>query len=369
MRNGGALPMQDIEGLLNGEFLGNALHSNIRPGSLDLVPTDEFYRVQGSFLPSCDETVFDALKRVGARRIDPSSILEQGACYVCRLTESVLKKLPTGVYAYANPKSSSGRVDVHVRMLVDKVSRYDSIPKRYVGHLWLLILPKTFSIVAPVGVSLNQIRFFNQDTRLDQLRLETAFEQNGGLLCHSNGELIRFKDVRHSDEDGSVILTLGLNFEVPGYEAVPTGAVIDLSKEKAYDPKEFFRRIVPADYLVLVSNTFYILSTGEYVRVPAKFACEMAPMDEKSGELRSHYAGFIDPGWGIGEDGHARGRPLTLEVRSFDTSIIIRNGQPIAKVRYERMVENPTRHYDEMQPNYGTQSGPQLSKHFKPWIE
>jgi len=165
-----------------------------------------------------------------------------------------------------------------------------------------------------------------------------------------------------------VILTLGLDYPIPGFEAVSTGEVIDLSLLKQYDPHDFFRPIsVSHGALNLAPNTFYILSTKEYVRVPKKFACEMAPMDERSGELRSHYAGFIDPGWGIGKDGKDKGRPLTLEVRSFDNGLIIRNHQPIAKVRYERMIESPSKHYGEMQSNYDEQIGPKLSKHFKSW--
>ena len=368
MKYGGALPMQHIHEMIRGEFLVDTKPENVRTGSLDLTPTSQFYRVSGAFLPSSDETVERALKRVGADLLPPGAILERGACYVCRLEERV-DHLPGDVYGYANPKSSSGRVDLHVRLLTDRVSRYDSIPNSYRGPLWLLIAPKTFAVAAPEGVPLNQVRFFTQDTRLDKLRLELAFEQNGGLIARDDGSMIRHRDVGHSDEDGSVILTLGLDFRIPGFEAIPTGLTLDLKKPKHYyDPREFFRPVtVSRDSLMLVSNTFYILSTREFVRVPVDYACEMAPMDERSGEIRSHYAGYIDSGWGIGQDGNGRGRPLTLEVRSFDNRLIIRGGQPIAKIRYERVVEVPTEHYDSMSPNYGQQSGPQLSKIFKPW--
>lgn len=367
MKYGGALPRQHLLEMRNG-FLDNTQEVNFRPGSMDLTLTDEIYRVSGAFLPSCEETVFQALERVGKKRVLEGTVLEPGSCYVCKLDEEIIR-LPDEVYGYANPKSSSGRLDVHVRLLADRVSRYDAIPHGYSGPLWMLIAPKTFPVIVQAGVTLDQVRFFTQDTRLDQLRLQLAFEQNGGFLCHSNGEMIRYHEIRHSDRDGSLILTLGLlDFEHPGFEAIASGEPIDLSKAKYYDPEYFFRPVkVSRQSLALAANKFYILSTKEFVRVPAKFACEMAPMDERSGELRSHYAGFIDPGWGIGEDGNAKGRPLTLEVRSFDNGIIIQDGQPIAKVKYERMIEGPHEHYDQMSPNYGKQSGPQLSKHFKPW--
>jgi dCTP deaminase len=114
----------------------------------------------------------------------------------------------------------------------------------------------------------------------------------------------------------------------------------------------------------LKKGAFYILSTNEAVRVPPELACEMVPMDERSGEFRSHYAGFIDPGWGWGEKGEGKGRPLTLEVRPFE-DLIVRHGQPIAKIKFERVNEVPVAAYDSMGSNYIKQSGPKLAKHFK----
>lgn len=367
MKSIGALPMQRIRALMDADFLTGATSEHINPGSLDLTPTNQFFRVRGAFLPNPNETVEDALKRVGAIPVAEGSVLERGGCYVCKLSERIVH-MPEGLYAYANPKSSSGRVDLYVRMLADKVSRYDSVPRGYKGDLWLLIAPKTFSVFTPVGVPLNQLRLFNHDTRLDQLQLETCFAQDGGFLYRPDGSMISYPELQHSDRDGSVILTLGLDFEFPGFEAVMGSEPIDLSLKGHYDPKFFFRPIsVPDNALFLNANTFYILSTKERVRVPVNYACEMAPMDERSGDFRSHYAGFIDPGWGVGNGGESNGRPLTLEVRSFDNGIVILNGQPIAKVKYEEMIEVPDSHYDTFAPNYGDQSGPRLSKHFLPW--
>lgn len=180
---------------------------------------------------------------------------------------------------------------------------------------------------------------------------------------------MKYKDIVHSDRDGSILLTLGLEgFEFPGWEAVDNGVAIDLAKRYHYNPKEFFRPIVLFNHsITLREGAFYILSTKEYVRVASCFACEMRPMDDRAGDLRSHYAGFVDPGWGCGEDDRGRGRPLTLEVRSFEKNLIIRDGQPISKIRYERMYELPEKHYDQMSPTYGGQSGPKLGKYFKDW--
>jgi dCTP deaminase len=256
-------------------------------------------------------------------------------------------------------------VDVHVRLLIDKLPRYDAVGKRYAGPLWLLVIPKSFSVVVSPGLSLNQMRFFDHDTRFDELYLEMMFEAHGGLLFSTQGERVRYGDLKQSDGDGSILLSLGLDFPRPGFLAEETAEPIDLALKGHHDPRRFFREIEVRDNsLALKLGSFYILSTGEYVRVPPEFACEMRPMDERSGDLRSHYAGFIDPGWGVGG---GAGRPLTLEVRSFDTALVVRHGQPIAKIRYECVTEPPEEHYDEMAPTYGSQIGPVLAKYFSEW--
>lgn len=369
MRYGGALPSQLIGEMITGGFITGAKMTSVRPGSLDPTLTMEGYRVKGAFLPSCKESIEDALKRVGAVALKDHSILEKGSCYVFRLNEKI-HRLPDRVYAYCNPKSSSGRIDIHVRILVDRVSRYDYIPENYSGSIWIMIVPKTFPVILYEGVSLNQIRFCNQDTRLDELRLELAFRNKGGLIFDQYGNEIQYEKIVHSDRDGSILLTLGLNFQVPGFEAIETKEPLDLSLIDHYEPECFFRPVVLSNHsLVLRDNAFYILSTTEFVRVPEDLACEMRPMDERSGDLRSHYAGFVDPGWGVGGDNKAKGRPLTLEVRSFDNGLIVCHGQPIAKIRFERMIDPPTEHYDRetMGSTYGLQFGPRLGKYFKRW--
>ncbi len=362
---GGALPSQRIHELMSGQHILDAKEENVRPSSLDLSITGEAYRVRGAFLPSRSESVESVFKRVGGIPLRGEKVLlEKGCCYALPLRERILS-MPEGVYAYANPKSSSGRLDMHVRLMVDKCSRYDAIEKKYKGPLWLLVTPKTFPVIISPGLTLNQIRFFTQDTRFDELALETNFN---GLLYGADGEQITYQECVHSDKDGSILLTLGLGFDKPSFEAIEGGDPIDLSLINHYDPKYYFREASIFDKsIILKGGMFYILSTREFVRVPPHLACEMVPMDERSGDLRSHYAGFIDPGWGVTQQLTGWGRTLTLEVRSFDTGMIIQSGQPIAKIRYEQMLSVPERHYDEMSPTYGNQLGPRLGKQFLPW--
>lgn len=364
----GALPFDMIHQLLDGGFV-TGVRENVRPGSMDLSLSDDVYRVRGTFLPGPDESVLQAIRRVGGVRLrGKKPLLEKGCCYCIALSERVVKHLPSALYAFCNPKSSSGRVDVHVRLIVDRSSRYDAVDKNYRGPLWLLLVPKTFPVLVSGGLTLNQMRFFNQDTRFGETELSTNFELSGGLLFDSRGRRFRHHDLLHTDSDGSVLLSLGLRFNTPGFEAIETGEPIDLSQKGHYDPRKFFREVtVRNNSIMLRRNVFYILSSLEHVRVPAHLACEMRPMDDRSGEHRSHYAGFIDPGWGLGPKGNGVGRPLTLEVRSFENGMIVQHGQPIAKIRFERMITPPPEHYDQMSPTYGVQSGPKLGKYFSEW--
>ncbi len=203
------------------------------------------------------------------------------------------------------------------------------------------------------------------DTRLSAFEVEIAMKKYKLLWNQAKGTAYDYEDIKIRDNDGSVILTLDLDNECLGYEGVTSDNLVDLKEIKFYDHKKFFKPLKKkGDFVYLKKGAFYILSTHEGVRVPPELACEMVPMDERSGEFRSHYAGFIDPGWGWGTRGDGRGRPLTLEVRPFE-DLIVRQGQPIAKIKFERMTETPPQSYDTIGSNYIVQTGPRLAKHFK----
>lgn len=359
----GALPSQTILSLMRAGLIRGASEENVRPSSLDLSLSEEVYEVDGIFQPKPGETVRKLLGLFKKKSFSWSRPLVPGKVYLARLNESL--RLPETVYAYCNPKSTSGRIDVHVRLIADNVSRYDAAtPAGFRGELWVSLTPKTFKIKAAAGQTLNQLRFFNLDTRLNDLELEIALEQYK-LLWSTKGRPFVYRDLKIRDNDGSIIQTIDLSPEIVGYQAKHTDEVIDLSLLKHYDPKDFFQPLKKSNsHLHLKQGEFYILSTNEAVRVPPELACEMVPMDERSGDFRSHYAGFIDPGWGWGKKGEGKGRPLTLEVRPFE-DLIVRHGQPIAKIKFERMAELPDMVYDALPSNYIKQSGPRLSKHFK----
>jgi len=361
----GALPAQRILQMMKAGFIEGAQKGNVKPSSLDLSLSDEIYEVEGIFQPRQGETVRNVLSNISKTRFSMNDHLEIGQMYLARLNEKM--KLPESVYAFCNPKSTTGRNDVHVRILADGVSRYDSLPPGWKGEIWISIVPKSFRIKLEKNLAFNQVRFFNQDTRLDELDLEIAMSQHHLIWDAQEGKPFGFKDLVSNDRDGSILLSIDLGGDIVGYEAAANAPILDLSKNHAHDPKLFFKPVKKhGGYLYLKKNSFYILSSTEAVRVPPDLACEMASMDERSGDFRSHYAGFIDPGWGWGKKGEGKGRPLTLEVRPFE-DLIVRHNQPIAKIRFERLSELPDTSYDSIGSNYTVQTGPKLSRHFKEW--
>ncbi len=365
--NKGALPNQEIEKLILNGNIKNAKKENISPASLDLSISSELYRVEGIFLPKKGENISDILKHkhIGAIKFDLLGPMEKNVTYLARLNEEF--NLPEDIYGYCNPKSTTGRNDMHIRVLADKVSRYDTVmPKGYKGQLWAAITPKSFPVKIAEGQTLTQIRFFNYDTRLTENELKKNMKSQK-LLWSLDGRNYDYNDIKIKDGDGSIVLTLDLSGDIVGYKSRKTNKLLDLTKGiGSHDFTDFFEVIKKYDDCVhLEKGAFYILSTNQAVRVPPLFACEMAPMDERSGEFRSHYAGFFDPGWGYGKDGEGCGRPITLELRPFE-DLIIRHGQPIGRIRYEKMLEIPEVLYDDKETsNYKTQLGPKLSKYFK----
>lgn len=362
--NQGALPAQTITKLIQREFIKGAQIEHVSPASLDLTLSAEIYTIRGLILPRVGETIRDLLPLMEAQPADIQSPIACGQLYLVRLQETL--ELPQQVYGYCNPKSSTGRLDMHVRVLADGVPRYDSVtPKGFAGELWVAVVAQSFSVQLHQGTPLTQLRLFTGDSRFSELDLELALKD--GLVWHPTEErMLDYSELVTNDQDGAVVLTALIDEGVCGYECTAAPEqVLDVNNIAHYKPTDFFAPLYIEDgALRLKRDQFYILSAAERIKIPPTIASEMVPMDERSGDFRSHYAGFLDPGWGWGVDGQGSGRPFTLEVRPFE-DLVVRSGQPIAKIRFERMIEEPAFHYDTKPSNYLTQNGPKLGKQFK----
>jgi dCTP deaminase len=335
----------------------------IQPASIDLRLGRIAYRVRASFLPGPSSSVMDKVREMGGHAIDltEGAILEKGIVYVVPLLERV--KLPNNITGFANPKSSTGRLDVLTRVITDRSSAFDQIERGYEGELFAEIAPQTFSIIA------------RQGSRLSQLRLQrfgTTVGATEFLRYYDEGQLIHSKHARQPPRDNLVPVTIDLKGDglgsIVGYRAKKHTDKIDIDAVGAYDPHDFWE---PIEYrreasLILDPGEFYILATCEDVGVPPHLAAEMIPYSTRSGEYRVHYAGFFDPGFGW--DGHrAIGSRAVLEVRSHEIPFMLEHGQIVGWMRYERMAAVPDRTYGAtIKSNYQNQ-GLALSKHFRPF--
>lgn len=361
----GALPSQTIRDMIAGGFIPGASAERIQPASLDLTISEEAYRIRSVFRPRPAEPVANAMRRVHPERHDLRTPLEVRVTYLLRLAEGLA--LPEGVYGYANPKSSTGRNDIHVRMLADGMARYDSAgTPGYRGSLWVLVTPRSFRVKLNPGDSLLQVRFFNGDTRFSKAdELEIAYQKHQ-LLFTPDGAPLEYPNAIR-DREGALILTVNLTADVVGYRCEGSQEVLDFSKREAYLLDEFFQPIPrPKNGCLEVRlGDFYIFATREFLRVPPELAAEMVPIDVRAGDYRAQYAGYFDPGWGFGPDGSLRGAPAVLEMRAFEDGFVINDGEQICRMTFEQMAEPPDTLYGETGSHYLHQRGPELSRHFR----
>jgi dCTP deaminase len=327
----------------------------IQPASLDLRLGALAYRVRASFLPGPRLTVEEKLKHVSLHTISLSegAVLETGCVYIVPLQEHLA--LPEGISASANPKSSTGRLDIFTRVITDKAQEFDKVPDGYHGPLYAEISPRTFPILARQGSRLSQIRFRSGPSTASDALIHAL---------HKTDPLIASGDV---NIDGGLALTVDLTGMVKngpvGFRAKRHSALVDVDKKNALEVLEFWEPIWQQGSLILDPDQFYILASKEAVRVPPTHAAEMVPFNPLVGEFRVHYAGFFDPGFGHSSGG-GDGARAVLEVRSHEVPFILEDGQIIGRLVYEPLTEVPDKVYGQVGSNYQKQ-GLKLSKHFK----
>ncbi len=330
----------------------------VQPASLDLRLGAKAYRVRASFMPGPHKTVMDKLEQLTLHEFDLTNgaVLETGCVYVVPLLESL--DLPQDMAASANPKSSTGRLDIFTRIISDRAQEFDKIPAGYSGPLYIEISPRTFPIVVRQGSRLSQIRFRKGRAQIDEAAL---------AALHVSDTLVN--DEKPNISGGGVALSIDLIGKADrliGYRGKHHTAVVDVDKRAAHDVLDFWEPIYDrgAQELVLDPDEFYILVSREAVHVPPLYAAEMTPFDPLVGEFRVHYAGFFDPGFGNAGAGGIGSRAV-LEVRSHEVPFILEHGQIVGRLVYECMLARPSALYGaDLKSNYQAQ-GLKLSKHFR----
>ncbi|WP_256366585.1 2'-deoxycytidine 5'-triphosphate deaminase [Methylocapsa sp. S129] len=336
-----------------------------QPASLDLRLGKEAFRVRASFLPGRGRTVMEQLDSLNPERVSlagDGAVLEKGIVYIAPLAERL--ELPPSLSGAANPKSSTGRLDIFTRLIVDRSEAFDDVPLGYDGPLYAEISPRSFSVRVREGSKLNQIRFRNRNSKHKGL-VDFALTDEDIKARHAQIALV---DGALDLRDG-LILRVGLGGspgQIVGYRAQKNGDVIDVDRPGAYAAEEFWEPIrARADgRLVLDPEQFYILASREKMQIPADLAAEMAPIDPAIGEFRVHYAGFFDPGFGHGPDGRPSARAV-LEVRSRDVPFLLEDGQPVGRLVYEKLADKADELYGATAVSNYQGQGLKLSKHFR----
>ena len=359
----GILPAAGIRDLIEAGHIAVAKRPDpdqVQPASLDLRLGDIAYRVRASFMPGPTMAVSDRLAKLKLHEFSLANgaVLETGCVYIVPLMETL--RLPDDIAAAANPKSSTGRLDVFTRVIFDRARAFDNVPAGYHGPIYLEVSPRTFPILVRAGSRLSQMRFRRGAAQLDDKAL---------AALHRKERLVDGAP----NIDGGIMLTIdlgGTGEGVVGYRAKRHTGVIDVDRRAIYDPGEFWEPIPRhwSSELVLDPDQFYILVSREAVHVPPEYAAEMVPFDPLVGEFRVHYAGFFDPGFGHSAAGGAGSRAV-LEVRSHEVPFILEHGQIVGRLVYEKLTERPDRLYGgDLGSNYQAQ-GLKLSKHFRPVVE
>ena len=326
--------------------------SQIQPSSVDLSLSEECYEIKTSFL-SPDSKVRDKLKKIYTKKISlkTSKIFKKNKTYIVRLNEVL--NLNNSIRGHCNPKSSTGRLNIFCRTILDYCDEYEKIPKNYKGEIFLEITTRSFDIKISKGNKLNQMRLrkksyqYLDDKNLNQINKKTP-------LIFSNKKNIIQNGIR-------VSVDLSSDNQICAYVAKNTSSHIDFSKINFYDIKKFWKPLKPRNNILIIEkNKFYILRSKEKICIPSNLAGEMIPYDTGIGDFRAHYAGFFDPGFGDPEGSYA-----VLEVKTNELPFILEDGQTIARIKYEKLNKKTSVVYgSNINSNYQNQKLA-LSKHFK----
>jgi dCTP deaminase len=358
----GVLPYQAIrQAVREGVICGapDILPDQLQPASIDLRLGPVAFRVRASFLPGGGRSVREKLDQFRMHEIDLTrgAVLERGCVYIVQLVEWL--RLPSRMSALANPKSSTGRLDIFTRLISDRAAAFDRVEPGYQGPLYAEIAPRTFSILVREGSRLNQLRLRRGSPASSGAALRNL--QSAEKLVAAAG------DVPVTIIEDRIGVTLDLEcaeLGLTGWRAKKHTDIIDIDRRAHYEVEDFWEpiRANPKYGLILDPDDFYILSTREFVKVPRDWAAEMVAYDTMVGEFRVHYAGFFDPGFG---DGAGNESKAVLEVRSHEVPFLLEHGQLVGWLRYERLAQSPDRAYGEGIGSSYQRQGLALAKQFK----
>jgi dCTP deaminase len=343
-RTTGILPSQEISKLIAGGHISAtpAIHpDHIQPASLDLRLGDMAHRVRASFLPGPNSTVEAKIKELRMTRVDLTGapVFEKDCVYIIPLVEEL--NLPENISGKANPKSTTGRLDIFTRLITDYGTEFDRVPPGYKGKLYAEVVSRTFTVALRAGMRLSQLRFVQGNPRSSDSTIR-GLDREAPLVYEEDSP-----SKARVERGLRITINLeGAEGEIIAYKAKRYAPAIELDKINFYATEEFWevRHQNASKSLILEPGDFYILASKERVSVPPEFAAEMVPFDPSDGEFRIHYAGFFDPGFGYGSN-DIKGTPAVLEVRAHEVPFLMEHGQLVGRLNYMPLLRRPDKIY------------------------
>jgi len=329
--------------------------SQVQPSSVDLTLSHECYEISASFLSSSNK-VRENLKKIKIKRININKkyLFKKNKIFLVKLNENL--NLSKNIFGMCNPKSSTGRLDIFCRTILDYSDEYEKIPKNYKGEMFIEITSRSFDIEFQKGDSLNQMRLISKNhIYVKDVDLEKLHHKNFLTLDYKN------KKIKPNLHKGlKISVDLSLTNKVNAFVAKNNAPSLCFKKIKFHKIHDYWKPVkVKENRLIIKKNNFYILKSKEKIQIPSNMAGEMIPYDTSLGDFRVHYAGFFDPGFGSKSGSHA-----VLEVKTNEVSFVLEDGQTIARIKYEILNKNSKILYgSDINSNYQHQSLA-LSKHF-----
>ena len=312
------LPYQHLDGLLGKEIGVPDSGQWLQPASIDLPIGWKVYRLSSSFIPY-PGSLIDSLSRNKTieheTEVYPSFVIEPLVHYLFEL--DVELELDFSHWGVFHTRSTAGRNDLLVSIIGDRQPLFNEVGRGYRGKLWMLVYSHSFAITVRPGDC------------LAQMRVQTEFESTSAMHRYLPTSSLRYpiRVSAYPDESGAVGWQAKYN-EVPFHW-----------RDRNVNKLGYFSPVMPhlggdGEYqITLPSGAFTILRSLRQFSVAKNQALTIDTYVSGIGEFRSHYAGFVDPGFGLDE-----ASSIVFEARSpYRLNLV--HGQVFAMAQVEHLIE------------------------------